>query len=145
LLKIYLNFRIIALQTYFEHFFQIYKKIFIVTPIRDEPINPCNPSPCGSNAICKERNGAGSCTCLPDYFGDPYSGCRPECVTNNDCSRNTACLNNKCRDPCPGICGLNADCHVSNHAPTCTCLVGFSGNPLSSCHEVTIPSKILLF
>jgi len=73
---------------------------------------PCNPSPCGANAVCKERNGAGSCTCLPEYSGDPYTGCRPECVLNTDCSKARACVRNKCVDPCPGTCGLNAECRV---------------------------------
>lgn len=103
-------------------------------PIEEER-DPCNPSPCGANAICKERNGAGSCICLPEYQGDPYTGCRPECVLNTDCPRDRACVNNKCRDPCPGTCGLNAECHVSNHAPSCSCLSGYIGNPLVSCHQ----------
>ncbi|CAH1404987.1 unnamed protein product [Nezara viridula] len=94
---------------------------------------PCNPSPCGANAVCKERNGAGSCSCLPEYFGDPYSGCRPECVTNSDCDRSKACMNNKCKDPCPGTCGINAECRVINHAPSCSCLQGYSGDPLTKC------------
>lgn len=113
--------------------------------IPEEPINPCNPSPCGPNAVCKERNNAGSCACLKDYFGDPYTGCRPECVTNTDCSRDKACVNNKCKDPCPGVCGFNAECHAYNHAPTCTCLTGYTGNPLVSCNEPPItPCKLLL-
>lgn len=102
---------------------------------KEEPHHPCNPSPCGTNAICKELNGAGSCSCLPEYIGDPYSGCRPECVMNSDCPRDKSCVNNKCKDPCPGTCGFNADCRVNNHIPTCLCLPGFIGNPLSSCHQ----------
>lgn len=109
------------------------------------PKMPCNPSPCGANAICKERNGAGSCICLPEYFGDPYTGCRPECVTNSDCDRSKACVNNKCRDPCPGTCGLNAECSVINHTPSCTCLPGYTGNPITACHMPPPPSKIILF
>lgn len=105
---------------------------------------PCNPSPCGANAQCREQNGAGSCTCLPDYFGDPYSGCRPECVMNSECPRDKSCVNNKCKDPCPGTCGLNADCRVNNHIPTCNCLPGFTGDALRSCHQIPPqPSKTL--
>lgn len=107
----------------------------IVKPT-DEPRNPCNPSPCGSNAVCKERNGAGSCTCLPEYFGDPYTGCRPECVQNTDCVKTKACINNKCKDPCPGVCGVNAECQVINHAPTCLCINGYTGDPSSNCDLV---------
>lgn len=104
----------------------------------EEHLNPCQPSPCGANAVCKERNGAGSCSCLPEYFGDPYSGCRPECVTNSDCDRTKACANNKCRDPCPGVCGINAECSVQNHSPLCECLYGYSGDASRSCHLIEI-------
>uniref|UniRef100_A0A8D8VM32 Neurogenic locus Notch protein n=1 Tax=Cacopsylla melanoneura TaxID=428564 RepID=A0A8D8VM32_9HEMI len=97
------------------------------------PRDPCVPNPCGANALCRERNGAGSCVCLPEYFGDPYTGCRPECVINSDCDRSKACVNNKCRDPCIGTCGINAECRVINHAPTCSCFPGYTGDPLSSC------------
>lgn len=105
----------------------------------DVPRDPCTPSPCGTNAVCSQRNGAGSCTCLQDYFGDPYVGCRPECVLNEDCDWNRACINNKCRDPCPGTCGSNAECNVVHHNPSCFCLHGYTGDPLSACRP--IPSK----
>lgn len=104
-------------------------------PLDEPQKSPCENNPCGSNAICKERNGVGSCTCLPDYFGDPYIGCRPECLLNDHCSKNRACINNKCKDPCPGICGRNAECFVINHSPSCECLSGYTGNPSVGCHE----------
>lgn len=128
----------IGLRFHFFFFIQ-HQHLFTVSEPPTEISKPCSPSPCGSNAICKERNGAGSCQCLPDYFGDPYSGCRPECVTNNDCPRDKSCLNNKCINPCPGVCGLNAECRVVNHAPSCTCLLGLTGNPLTACHEPQQP------
>lgn len=106
----------------------------------EEPIHPCNPSPCGSNALCKERNGAGSCICVEGYFGDPYAGCRPECVTSNECAHDKACLNMKCRDPCPGTCGVNAECSVINHNPQCFCIAGYVGDPLTICRKIE-PSK----
>lgn len=98
-----------------------------------ETLTPCIPSPCGANAICKEQNNAGSCSCLPDYIGNPYEGCRPECVINTDCSPNTACINSKCRDPCPGTCAPNAECQVVNHLPSCTCIPGYTGDPFRFC------------
>lgn len=107
---------------------------FLVGPIPDNKINPCNPSPCGANAVCKERNNAGSCICLPEYFGDPYTGCRPECILNTDCPRDKSCVNNKCKDPCPGMCGLYSECRVNNHAPACFCMEGYIGNPIVACH-----------
>lgn len=113
-------------------------KLFIILLVThvEIPKNPCNPSPCGANAICKERNGAGSCICIPQYSGDPYTGCRPECVLNADCPKTRACINNKCQDVCTGTCGLNTECRVYNHAPSCFCLQGYTGNPLTSCHII---------
>lgn len=105
----------------------------------EAPTNPCNPSPCGANAICKERNGAGSCACVPEYFGDPYIECRPECVMNSDCPKSRACRNNKCIDPCPGTCGDNALCQVVNHNPTCYCINDYIGDPFIRCNPP--PSK----
>lgn len=113
---------------------------FIVVPERR---HPCNPSPCGPNAICKEHNNVGSCTCLPEYFGDPYTGCRPECLMSTDCPHNEACFNMKCKDPCPGSCGVNAECSVINHNPQCYCRNEYTGNALTFCRKVE-PSKIFL-
>lgn len=101
-----------------------------------ETLNPCQPSPCGSNAHCSERNGAGACQCLPDYFGNPYEGCRLECILNSDCPANKACMQNKCKDPCPGICGQNAECHVLNHLPSCLCYISYTGDPYKYCSPI---------
>lgn len=95
--------------------------------------NPCDPSPCGPNALCKEQNNAGACLCLPNYIGNPYEGCRPECVINSDCPPNLACIQSKCKDPCPGTCGVNAECQVVKNLPTCTCLPGYNGDPFRYC------------
>lgn len=106
------------------------------TPIRQaapEVIDPCNPSPCGAFATCRQQNNVGSCQCLPEYNGNPYEGCRPECVLNSDCASDRACVNQKCRDPCPGTCGQNADCFVRNHSPMCNCRVNFVGDPYRYC------------
>lgn len=103
--------------------------------VKDEPSRPCDPSPCGANAECMERNGAGACQCLPNYFGNPYEGCRPECVLNSDCPSNKACQNEKCKDPCPGTCGSNAQCSVVNHVPSCSCIIGYTGDPYSYCSK----------
>lgn len=114
--------------------------LFVTILVKDEIPHPCNPSPCGANAICKERNGAGSCSCIPEYFGDPYVECRPECVMNSECPMNRACSNNKCVDPCPGLCGQRALCQVANHNPTCYCVDGHIGDPFVRCNPP--PSKI---
>ena len=108
-------------------------------------MDPCNPSPCGSNAVCTTRGRAGSCQCIPDYFGDPYVACRPECVINSDCPASKQCRNLHCIDPCPGLCGTNANCKVANHIPVCVCNQGYIGDPFVSCRRPPTPGKIEIF
>lgn len=114
-------------------------------PRVEEKPNPCEPSPCGANAECKQRNGAGACVCLADYFGNPYEGCRPECVLSSDCPTNKACVRNRCQDPCPGVCGQNAECSVVNHVPTCTCIRGYIGDPFAGCRPEPPPERKCFF
>lgn len=102
------------------------------------PPHPCHPTPCGSNALCTERAGAASCKCMPNYFGDPYSGCRPECIQNTDCPTDKSCQNTRCVDPCVGLCAIDAQCHVQQHQPVCVCADGFVGNPLVQCRRPPI-------
>ena len=112
-------------------------KHFVATPRPIEVIQPCNPSPCGRNAECSEQRGAASCTCILDYIGNPYIECKPECTVNSECPNDKACINNKCKDPCPGVCGVHATCHVTNHVPQCTCDPGYAGNAFVACRRVT--------
>lgn len=98
----------------------------------------CQTNPCGINAVCQERDNAGSCSCLPEYYGDPYIECRPECVMNSDCPKTKSCVNMKCVDPCVGVCSSNAECFVANHSPYCTCLSGYTGNPSVGCYPIPI-------
>ena len=115
-----------------------------VAPPRDPvpviPSNPCVPSPCGPNSQCQAFGDVPSCSCLPSYIGAPPN-CRPECVINSECPSNLACINEKCRDPCPGACGINAVCSVHNHVPICTCLDGYEGDALSSCSPKPPPKR----
>lgn len=115
--------------------------ICLIVLVQEPETSPCVPTPCGPNALCKERNGAGQCTCLPDYTGNPYEGCRPECVVNSDCPSFQACMSFKCRDPCPGVCAPNAECTAINHQPTCSCQPGYTGDPFTYC---TVPSKFFI-
>ena len=114
---------------------------FLVEPNVAEP-RPCDAHPCGTNAECRQQGQAVTCVCPPDYVGDPYSACRPECVLNTDCSRDKSCFRNKCVDPCPGTCGINAQCRVSNHVPVCTCLTGHTGDPYGSCRPISVIRKL---
>lgn len=97
--------------------------------------HPCETSPCGPNSICRVFGDTPSCTCQANYVGSPPN-CRPECVVNTDCPSNMACISEKCRDPCPGSCGFNADCRVQNHIPICSCSDGFTGDPFTQCSQI---------
>ena len=111
--------------------------IYSATTRRPEIIDPCNPTPCGTNAVCNERNRAASCQCLPGLQGDPYVECKPECTINQECPSNLACIQQKCKDPCPGVCGTHASCSVNNHYPICQCDPGYEGDPFSNCYRKT--------
>lgn len=106
------------------------------------PTNPCSPSPCGPNSICRKVNEQAVCSCLPTYVGSP-PGCRPECVINSECNVLQACVNQKCIDPCPGPCGLQSICRVVNHSPICSCLPGHTGDSFSHCYP--IPRKQIVY
>lgn len=61
--------------------------------------------------------------------------CKPECISNNECANHLACINLKCKDPCPGSCGVSAECRVVSHTAMCVCLVGYTGDPFIQCVE----------
>uniref|UniRef100_T1H2N8 EGF-like domain-containing protein n=1 Tax=Megaselia scalaris TaxID=36166 RepID=T1H2N8_MEGSC len=85
-------------------------------PIQEQDI--CTDKVCGLNAVCRN----GECICVQDYFGNPYSLCKPICILNSDCPDNLSCLNRKCINPCTiSVCAEKADCIVKNHSPVCTC------------------------
>lgn len=107
-------------------------QLYFLVPIL---INPCSPSPCGPNSQCREINQQPVCSCLPNYIGSPPT-CRPECLASQECSLNRACVNQKCIDPCPGTCGIGAQCQVVNHNPICSCHVGQTGDPFTRCRPI---------
>ena len=94
--------------------------------------NPCSPSPCGPNSICREINGQPVCSCVAGFLGAPPT-CRPECTLSSDCSLSEACSNQKCVNPCPGSCGFRATCNVVNHNPICSCTPDLTGDPFVQC------------
>ena len=111
-----------------------YIDFFSVQPVTERPIPiPCQPSPCGANAVCQVMNGHEACSCLPGYIGPPPN-CRPECVINSECPANKACLQQKCGDPCVGSCGINAKCDVVNHNAICSCPYDYVGDPFTQCY-----------
>lgn len=115
------------------------------SPIEDlppSPRNPCSPSPCGPNSQCREINSQAVCSCLANYLGSP-PGCRPECTISTECPLDKACVNQKCIDPCPGTCGVNARCSVINHSPICSCNENQIGDPFVRCYAPP-PRKLKL-
>lgn len=105
---------------------------FIFTALETVQIDPCTPSPCGPNSLCQLHNDLPSCSCQPEFIGNPPN-CRPECISNGECPINQACINKKCLDPCVGACGSMAQCNVINHTPNCACLPGHVGDPFTQC------------
>lgn len=97
--------------------------------------DPCDPSPCGPNSQCRVNEKQAVCSCRTGYIGSPPS-CRPECVTSSECPTNRACINQKCQDPCPSSCGVNANCRVVNHSPICSCKNTYTGDPFTGCFFV---------
>lgn len=117
----------------------------IFTATQREPIDPCHPSPCGPNSQCRKVNDQAVCSCLPNYMGSPPE-CRPECVVSSECPLDKACINQKCLDPCPNTCGIQALCTVRNHNPICACPSGYSGDPFLQCSLIRkhIIKKIII-
>jgi hypothetical protein len=75
----------------------------------EAPRDPCAPNPCGPYSVCKPAGAGAACSCQENYVGVP-PGCRVECLVDSECPNNKACVQEKCRDPCPGTCGANAQC-----------------------------------
>lgn len=99
--------------------------------------NPCEPSPCGPNSLCRVVDSTSVCTCLPAFLGSPPN-CRPECTISTECAFSLACISNKCSDPCRSsrLCGSNARCETINHNPICSCPPSFTGDPFIACFEM---------
>lgn len=113
------------------------------TPVQKDNINPCQPSPCGPNSQCKVIGSQAACSCLPNYIGQSPN-CRPECTMNPECPSNLACINERCKDPCDGSCGVNAKCSVINHNAVCTCIFGYEGDPTVQCSLIPQSKNFLL-
>lgn len=49
-------------------------------------------------------------------------------------------MNNKCVNPCTGVCGYEAQCQPVNHAPICFCPPNYSGDPFVACFPSVPPT-----
>lgn len=96
--------------------------------------------------------------------------CMIGCRSSRDCSLTMSCINNKCKgitisiqffyfsfmtqqfdksisydisDPCKAenVCGPNALCSCIDHTTTCSCPMGFQGNPTAQQGCVRVPSS----
>lgn len=75
---------------------------------------------------------SGECFCLSGFIGQPPH-CHRECESNSECPETKVCIEQRCRDPCDGYCGLNTDCFVRNDQPVCICRKGYTGDPYEMC------------
>lgn len=112
--------------------------------MQETPIvcTPCTPSPCGLNSQCRELNNHAVCSCLPDMIGAPPN-CRPECLVSSECALDKSCINQKCKNPCVGVCGQHARCQVVNHNPICSCEIGYTGDPFIRCIKEEVRHPIV--
>jgi len=44
----------------------------------------------------------------------------------------------RCADPCPGACGIDAQCKVTGHNPACACRPGYTGNAYDRCTPIPV-------
>lgn len=66
-------------------------------------------------------------------------------MVSTECPQDKACIKQKCRDPCPGTCGLHTRCQVINHNAICSCSKGFVGDPFVRCIPEQSKHVMLLF
>ncbi|CAG0879117.1 unnamed protein product [Darwinula stevensoni] len=106
-------------------------------------MNPCTDA-CGENAECRVEHHRAICSCPKDFLGDPRTHCYAECTVHEDCAYHKACVHFRCKDPCVGACGMNAECRVENHKAICSCPEGSTGHPSHHCKPLN-PGLFLYF
>lgn len=84
----------------------------------------CKLEVCGNNAQCVSQNHRATCTCPPNYEGNPYVDCSykvlmvpvDECYKHEDCPDDRICNNGRCVNPCQNrnACGNGALCYVQS-------------------------------
>ena len=62
------------------------------------------------------------------------------CAVDRDCGDPDKCVDGTCRDACNvDPCGANAICKSRLHASSCTCPIGYTGNPQVQCVKSKYP------
>lgn len=98
-------------------------------------VDPCDTPGfvCTGNKKCEARNHRPVCVCKSGFIVNEYGElvCAPdkrECIANEECASNLACIDGRCANPCVenerrGIdCPKNKSCQVQNHKPQCVCM-----------------------
>ncbi|TRY80939.1 hypothetical protein TCAL_04725 [Tigriopus californicus] len=90
---------------------------------------------CGPNTDCTvNADERPVCKCLPNYIGNPLTGCRYECTSDRECPSAQKCSNFNCVAVCDSsACGENANCRAINNRAECTCPEDFQGDPYTRC------------
>ena len=131
--------------------------------INAECQDPCEVNrPCHFTQTCKVENSSPIrtviCVCPDDSFIGPNGECKPKgeswylpkkgkcfnidnlvtptpsCSIDRDCRDPEKCVDGTCRDACNvDPCGANAICKSRLHASSCTCPIGYTGNPKVQC------------
>lgn len=109
--------------------------------INSKCVEPCISNPCNEPALCRVHLHEAYCVCPPGYqsTSDGCNKTESRCNTDLDCPPATACLENKCTNPCldKNPCGINAECKLIETLPiktiTCECDTGYRGNALIEC------------
>ena len=60
------------------------------------------------------------------------------CRIHSNCPFDKACVNGFCQSPCNigGMCGVNTICRSENHQGQCSCVPGYTGDPLRQCTKI---------
>ena len=69
----------------------------------------------------------------------------PSCVTDRDCRDPDKCVEGTCRDSCSvDPCGANAICKSRGHSSSCSCPIGYTGNPRVQCLKSKSPLNCII-
>lgn len=109
--------------------------------VNNKCADPC-PGTCGYNARCNVVNHIPICSCVKNYTGDPFNGCKvlesknlisvlmplilffmhPKICFSAPVSKpESLCL--------PSPCGPNSDCRIIGTQAACSCLSNYIGRP----------------
>ena len=101
----------------------------------------------GPNGECKPKGISLACLhyMIRQYFYDILVTPTPSCLTDRDCRDPDKCVDGTCRDACNvDPCGANAICKSRGHASSCSCPIGYTGNPRVQCLKSKFSNKVCI-